>query len=369
MLSSLRYALPLWLLLSSSAANSSQLPNAQVFVLAIGEHVEGVYNRLDAVDERVKEIRSYFERTYDLEDEQFHIATGIDDTSEAAIKGQFFDELDAVDEHSIVFFFLLSHGVKTTGSRFVAEDLIVIASDTPEITEEQTYGRITGEEILRAISKVGENSVVFAFFDTCNSGAIAQISNRFEAALDFKLIRVFALASSGAEQTSYNFEFTHNVLTQLEVQRDDCVYADPFRDILRGVSRENQIPELIVRFDDLCINGISPGKGVMFLNNYRGAEVQLNYLVEGYEDGVPTVLRRDATNQPVMRDRAAYLIQTYVNGSLRGEPYSLDLQSLPLQLLDITPYGIMRSGSTNPYGDNIRSTGGTTGAKSPILRN
>jgi hypothetical protein len=96
------------------------------------------------------------------------------------------------------------------------EDLIIVASDTPGTATTANSDRVLGSEFFRELLAIGKQSIVFAFFDTCSSGSLKNVSEYFQGSFNLRWDRIVSVASSGASQESYNFEFTDALLQHWE---------------------------------------------------------------------------------------------------------------------------------------------------------
>lgn len=243
---------------------ASTAPNVHLFIVAIGQFDNAdAYAPLGAAPSRITELTKFFQDNYALSQDQIHIysnQTGNAD-EQSLLQLQRDITFIARSERSIVFLFVLTHG-KVIDSLDFGQDLLVVASNTPGTAATGDKGRVLGSEFLKGLGSVGEHSIIFAFFDTCSSGALQLTGDRLLSYFLLKHQRVVAISSSGANQLSYDFSFTSALLKRWQDQVNGCDYAN---NLVNQLPLTGQNLRLISGDDQVCINGVNPTKALLFI--------------------------------------------------------------------------------------------------------
>lgn len=321
----------------------AQLDPIHVFVLGIGEYDN--YPALTSVSDRVDEIEAFFVSHYGIDPAtQMHVAADRASTTEAGVH-DLLDELRALREPSIVFFFLLSHGREAqTPHRHFSKDLLVVASNSSKELDKLDAEGIRGSDVFGAFFGLPAYSVVLAFVDTCESGVLAS-ADAAALAASFKATskRIVWLASSGDGEESYDFNFTKELISLWSNKYEGCKYAANVRDDLTQ-SLANQTPEVVADDNRLCLNAVNPDQALVFFTNRHGQSVSLEFR----GTGLPRVhLAEREVNHPAAVNRASHTIQVYDTKSkeLLRTLAGVDLVGNPVQLLTVFRDAVER----NPY--------------------
>jgi hypothetical protein len=236
-----------------------------VFIVAIGQFLDDqAYPPLTMAADRATEITQFFRGTYGLPDTQIHLYTDAANNADEAHLLDLQKEIKrvAANDQSIVFLFVLSHGKAVQSNRYGA-DLLIVASDTAGNAATSESGRVLGSAFFNSFLGVGFRSIIFAFFDTCNSGSLSHIQDQLVSSYHAKDQRVVSIASSGDSQLSYDFSFTHALVQHWkQTTSKDCEYAADLRD---HIHLPDQRLTLLAGDDQICLNAINPKTAMLFL--------------------------------------------------------------------------------------------------------
>ena len=215
------------------------------------------------MDSRIAELEAFFKSSYGLAANQIEVYSATrQNVTEEKLVG-LTDDIRRVswNPYSIVFLFVLSHGVLVQGPPS-GEDLLIVASNTPPNPSSVDRGRLLGSSLLRAFAGMGHDSVAFAFFDTCNSGILDEFNSQFAFLFSEMQIRATALASSSAIGNSYGFSLLRHLSTGGKTRHRRALRALSWCGLSRFKTKQ---PRSVVTDDSLCLDGIGPKTGLLIL--------------------------------------------------------------------------------------------------------
>jgi hypothetical protein len=362
----------IWLLavLSWSWAPSmagAPLANIHIFIVSIGKYdAAATFGPLTAADARADDIIAFFRNAYKLPDAQIHLYS--DRTKNATERDlralpQAIQTI-AGDDRSVVFLFVMSHGLVVPSNEF-PQDLLIVASDTPADAGANQPDRIFGSRFFSRFLGVGEESVIFAFFDTCSAGALSSAGDNFENLFRTRHQRVVAIASSNADQDSYDFAFTRALLSRWREDPvgDDkkCLRADSLQDEIKLPGQEIRA---VLKDSEMCLNSINNRNAMLFVLPNSAGPSKMSVLNAASD----TILEPRFVQTTDVLPMLARLPRTTVRVQMldklgqevlwRGLP--IDLTKTPIS------FQALRQTNVDPYSPREIGPGLTFGMQSPI---
>lgn len=346
------------LAIATSVANGQNAnPNVQVFIVAIGQFDASVYTSLNSAGTKANEIADFFRTTYKLREKQIHLYSDRTHNADEQTLLNLQKEMVRVaeDDESIVFLFVLSHGKVLTSTEY-GLDLLVVATDTPGDVNKPSSERVLGSGFFHSFVRIGERSVVFAFFDTCSSGALERIGSYFRSTYELAHKRVVSIASSGANADSYDFAFTSQLLAHWKSSTAkstlDCEFA---ANLPAKIPLTNQVLTVVLEDKSICMDSINASQAILFLIAEDAAPATIQLLDSKGVNAVPPRAIENSNSLPIFQivDRApihADLYDSQTHGLIFHYP-TIDFSTTPISFLDL------RTKFRSAYGAQLRPTG------------
>jgi hypothetical protein len=351
---------------TASATASGAIARMHVFIVGVGDFDEsGTYPHLDVKD-RIQDLEAMFRKSYRLGPNQIKIYSSEtrSDTEQALAHLTADIRLASIAPNSIVFVFVLSHGVSVTGPPR-GHDLVIVASNTPKEPKSFDSGRMLGSDVLQALATIGPGSVAFAFFDTCYSGALDQFNAQFASVFDQLTVRATALASSSSANKAYGFEFTKGLVSWWNSKRDNKLSCTSAVELGKELKLKNQTPKVVLSDDDLCLNSIGPNSAILILLPEHSPGGTVSIVVDDTNEVLGPIPITAYSRKPLViaSPRRRGHVEFYgLDGEKKwgGEDTRVDLISKPYAVIDLGSH-------TNPYDPSISPAQGTNvGMKSSL---
>ncbi|MGB9512644.1 MAG: hypothetical protein WBU20_13240, partial [Candidatus Acidiferrum sp.] len=281
-----------------------------------------------------------------------------DETTISHLDGFFKGTFPNLISGNMTLLFVLSHGESyPLPNKKFGSDLRIVASDTPaNDIAGQTLSLTT--DILNRLNGLEPGSFLFAFIDTCHSGAASNLSLKVDAALQDALgVKTMVMASSLADQLSFQASFSQALVRIWQQPATPPGHTCTVPEVSGQIVRQNIIailggqsstlgpnegyPDVLIHFQGaFCleyfqsqnaifdlING-SPDSYVATFTDSRGNP--FSQTVNGH-DAVPITLTRSSYNLALYRNnqldqqKAIDLTQTSFDWLVVGAPGPLQL--------------------------------------------
>jgi hypothetical protein len=270
----------------SAAAALPLSEGVGIYLVIVAPVTFSSFSHLDSTKDRVTEIEGYFASAYSelartdncvgFPEKSHTCLVTAPAASHDEIRALLFDRLTRIPLDSLVFFFVLSHGVKavypaTTSGHI---DLFIAASDTQP--DALAASGIRGSEFFEAMLRMSPRTRTFLFVDTCNAGALAPSRDLFASART-QGYSAFAVLASGSDETAYAADFSHQLLAKLAASQSSCLTGHDLVESVNkslGTSNSKQRGESLVDYDGPCIN-VAVGSGLLLISNPRDEQVQV----------------------------------------------------------------------------------------------
>lgn len=271
------------LLLFLSRALGSQEIQPEPYFYVISVPPPPGFDDLPSLKERADSLEQFILPTYKADKSHLRILTTKETTTAANIRQLLYGEIPSLPVGSIIFVFLLTHGELErfpNASSKAGYDLQIVASDTSREEGQWAGTTIHGSELINAFSHAPRRSIIFAFLDSCSSGALGAPLNKMLAGLTSELLesRMLVMTSSALGQPSYGGDFTQAILDVWKNQGVKCIRNDYFTDALNErLAVNGQEAQAVVPFSGPCINFANEQIGLLVVTNNTKERIVLRF--------------------------------------------------------------------------------------------
>jgi Caspase domain len=234
------------------------------------------------IEKRCDEIEQFFKSSYTEQQVSVTVLCKAADTTKPAIEGFFLRRYPALAKDTLTLLFILSHGedINPSEKSLFTPDLRIITSDTTD-EDADTTSLSTSRGLLPLIASAPSGATVFAFIDTCHSGAFQNIAvTRLGQLTSDYGLEMNVMASSLPDDKSFGGSFTSALLTILG-EKELCLNDSSLPTRIRNLIQNNTPlkldpfqgrPITIIHYqDNACLDAPSRADSLVLL--YAGTQL------------------------------------------------------------------------------------------------
>lgn len=333
--------------------SSSTDKKLQVIIIAVSEFEDPAWHNArvkESIRSAADELESFFSKRFP--NAQLHILRTKDETTSDSIRA-LLRQLRTFGSNTITLLFILSHGEQLAlPNPAYSQDLMIITSDTRSQDPEARAIRAK-RDLITSFQELARGSLVFAFIDTCHSGAIGSALLQFENTLVDQLsaVKMNVVTSALPENRSFRAMFT-KALLEIWRRNGNCTspYSTPqrLREAIRSMlasegqtlrETEGHVSVPIPFKGNFCLESFGTDRALIAFYNASST----NYIAsirpieqdKQYRALQTALLPKDVTATNLERGIYDIRVLEPIEGNQVGDAKQIDLARQPVQIFPV----------------------------------